>query len=201
MSPFLPWSERSKKWEPCALKLRSLDTKQPSDAQIYDPWVLAPLVQLHVMECSYQGLSAEETSYLQSLTKDWSGGVLATPLEDGRRVCMLNPMHPVRRNKVTLMEEISHCFLDHKPTKIIVRAGLGVRDYDKAIEQEAYGVGAAVLIPWRLFYPLLNAGRSIEELSNSFDVTPQLIQYRIKTCGASSLYAARQRRRLTVGSL
>lgn len=145
------------------------------------------------MECSYQGLSAEEISYLQSLTKGWSGGVLAAPLEDGRRVCMLNPMHAARRNKVTLMEEISHCFLDHKPTKIVVRAGLGVRDYDKAIEQEAYGVGAAVLIPWRLFYPLLDLGRSVEELSDIFDVTSQLIQYRIETCGASRLYAARQR--------
>lgn len=194
MSPFLPWSERSKKWEPCAIKLRSLDAQQTPSAHLFDPWRLAPLVGLNVMKCSYQGLTAIEAAYLQNLTRDWSGGVLAKPLQDGRKVCMLNPMHPLRRNKVTLMEEVSHCFLEHKPTKIIVKVGMGVRDYDKAIEQEAYGVGAAVLIPWRLLYPLLDAGSSVEELSEVFDVTTQLIEYRIKVCGASRLYAARQRK-------
>jgi hypothetical protein len=63
------------------------------------------------------------------------------------------------------------------------------------MEEEAYGVGAAVLLPWSLFFPLLNGGFTTDELAGEFDVTPELVGYRTKICGASSLYAARQRKR------
>jgi len=67
------------------------------------------------------------------------------------------------------------------------------RDFNKKQEQEAYGVGAAVLLPWRLFFPMLNGGDNFDCLSEAFDVTRELVQYRIKVCGASSLYSKRQR--------
>ena len=91
------------------------------------------------------------------------------------------------------MEEISHCFLGHKPTKVLVKGLAEVRDFDKRIEEEAYGVGAAVLLPWRSFFPLLDQGASQDELAEEFDVTPQLVLYRIKICGASRLFSARTR--------
>jgi hypothetical protein len=62
------------------------------------------------------------------------------------------------------------------------------------MEEEAYGVGAAVLLPWSLLFPLLNMGQTIEELAEEFAVTTDLVMYRIKICGASSLYASRQRK-------
>jgi len=106
-----------------------------------------------------------------------------------------------RRNKITLMEEIGHIHLRHAPSSLIPTAdGLQARDYIKAQEEEAYGVGAAALIPWGTFFPALNVGRTIDELTESYDVTPELIQYRIKITGASRLYQARQRAQRTTGA-
>ncbi len=194
MSDFLPWSERSKKWEPIAAKLRGL---VPCKRGVpFDPWMLAPRVGLCVIDCDFPGLSPEEKAHmLGGASSDWSGGVFAKPLPDGRRICMINPCHSHRRNKITLMEEISHCHLRHTPTLLTKKGDTRFRDFNKHMEEEAYGVGAAVLLPWSLLFPLLNAGYTIDELAEEFDVTTNLVVYRIKICGASSLYAARQRKR------
>ena len=58
-------------------------------------------------------------------------------------------------------------------------------------------MGAAVLMPWSLFFPRLNKGMSSVELSEDFDVTTQLVDYRIKVTGAMKLYEARQRVRVS----
>ncbi len=196
MGTFLPWSERSKKWEPEALKLRRLATPQTEDVLKFNPWKLAPEVGLHVVECEFPGLTNEERNHMTGGPNyRWSGGVYVHPLPNGRRICILNPNHPHRRNKITLMEEICHCFLKHSPSKLIVNGNATYRDFNETFEAEAYGVGAAVLLPWRLFFPLLNGGCTKEELADEFDVTPDLVMYRTKICGASALYASRQRKR------
>jgi Zn-dependent peptidase ImmA (M78 family) len=125
----------------------------------------------------------------------WSGGVLPKPLPNGRFICILNPTHHRRRNKITLMEEIVHVYRKHVPTGLRgIMPGLRVREYNKAQEMEAYGVGAAVLLPWSSFYYSLNSGRPIQEMAECYDVTMQLIQYRIKITGATNLYRSRCKR-------
>lgn len=192
---FVPFSKRSKKWEPLAEQLRRKVPRPDRDAVAFDPWKLAPAVGLTVIECSFQGLDPEEQSYLSNhASGDWSGGVFAETLPDGSRVCMLNPVHPQRRNKITLMEEISHCFLGHTPTKLVAKDRGRVRDYEKAQEEEAFGIGAAVLLPWSLFFGRINSGRPVEELAEEFEVSQDLIRYRIKICGAAHLYKLRNGR-------
>ena len=85
-----------------------------------------------------------------------------------------------------------------KNALLINSQGLLVRDYDQKQETEAYGVGAAVLLPWAMFFPKLNGGAGIEDLSEEFDVTTQLIEYRIKICGAMALFKSRQRHRNSI---
>ena len=194
MSKFLPWSERSKKWEPHAVSLRGL---VPCKRGVpFDPWKLAPQVGLYVVNYDFLGLTQEEKAHMVgTASSHWSGGVFAEPLPDGRRICIINPCHSHRRNKITLMEEICHCHLRHTPTRLTKVGDARFRDFNKQMEEEAYGVGAAVLLPWSLFFPVLNAGYTIDELAEEFVVTPDLVMYRIKICGASSLFAARQRKR------
>jgi hypothetical protein len=123
----------------------------------------------------------------------WSGGVYPELLPDGTKLCMLNPLQSPGRSRITLTEEICHCYFGHQPTAFVVNAqGLLVRDFNKKQEEEAYGVGAAVLLPWNLFFPLLNKGTGVEDLAEGFDVTTQLVEYRIKITGASALYRSRQ---------
>jgi Zn-dependent peptidase ImmA (M78 family) len=128
--------------------------------------------------------------------KQWSGGVYATPLPDGSRICILNSRHNPRRTKITLMEEVAHIYLKHTPTGLMRSTdGLRIRGYDKKQEQDAYGVGAAALLPWPAIFPAVNKGMTIAELAEQFEVSSELIDYRIKITGAYTLYKARQRSR------
>ena len=56
------------------------------------------------------------------------------------------------------MEEICHLFLGHSPTVLSLSGESRYRDFNKKQEHEVYGVGAPVLLPWRLFFPMLNEG-------------------------------------------
>jgi Zn-dependent peptidase ImmA (M78 family) len=194
MSPFVPFSDASKLWEPRAEELRRLIPQPSRDILPFDPWLLAPKVGLRVAECNFAGLTEAEKAYMHSLRGGhWSGGFVPTILPDGTKLCMLNPDQSYRRQKITLMEEIAHSFLGHSPTILSMSGESRYRDFNKRQEQEAYGVGAAVLLPWRLFFPMLNGGDNLDCLSEAFDVTRELVRYRIKVCGASSLYSKRQR--------
>ena len=191
----LPFSERSKRWESKAFGLSRLADIGPYEH--LDPWKLAPNLRLTVLDGSAALRNLSESNQRHLLGKgrfSWSGGVYPKPLPDGTFICILNPTHSKRRNKVTLMEEIAHSYLNHKPSGLrLLEDGLEVREYDKAQEQEAYGVGAAALLPWATFFPLVNSGRTIEQLAGHYDVTPDLISYRIKITGAFRIYQARQR--------
>ena len=94
------------------------------------------------------------------------------------------------------MEEIAHTHLNHVPSGLSpVAEGCIVRRFDREQEDEAYGVGAAALLPWQVLFRAVNAGRAIAELAEENDVTEDLIQYRIKITGAWRVYAARQQKR------
>lgn len=194
---FLPFSARGKSWEPKADGLRRLAGIAPHNS--LDPWKLASKVGLHILaitEEHLRQLQPDDRSHLLGRGRScWSGGVYPTPLPDGTRLCLLNPNGSYRRNKITLMEEIAHVHLGHEPTQLILRDdSVDIRDYNKAQEQEAFGVGAAALLPWPSFFNAINGGQCVQDLAEKYDVTTHLIQYRIKICGASRLYAARQKK-------
>jgi hypothetical protein len=166
-----------------------------------NPWGLAPEVALKVLDghAILSRLPAEVQSHLVGAGKNrWSGGVYPHPLPDGDLICILNPFQSHRRHKITLMEEITHIYLDHMPSGVSYAVpGIEVREYHKDQEAEAYGVGAAALLPWHSFFKALNAGQTIETLAELHNVAPDLIEYRIKVTGASNLYKSRQRIRKT----
>jgi len=192
---FLPFSICAKEWEPHALKLRSF--LRLSDGDLLDPYELAPVVGLKVMDAlKVCGLLEPEVSrhILETGKDSWSGGVLAEPLPDGSRICILNPTHSPRRRRITLMEEIAHVYLRHVPTELRRQAdGLRMRDYNVSQEGQAYGVGAAALIPWSSFFRQLNNGMRTSAMAERYQVSEALIRYRISITGASNLYHARQR--------
>jgi len=193
---YLPFSTRAQGWEPKALELRRLAGVGPTD--LLDPWKLAPKLGLAVLDINdaINNLNSDERNHLLGLgRKSWSGGVYPKPLPNGDHLCILNPTHSPRRNKITLMEEISHIHLKHIPSALKpISDGIKVRDYHVTQEQDAYGVGAAALLPWRTFFLAVNAGRTIEELAENYEVTTSLIEYRLKITAAFRVYQARQRK-------
>lgn len=192
---FLPFSQQAKKWEPIAIALRRL--AGVSDGELLDPCDLAGKVGLRLIDANFalEDFSAEDKRHLLIAARDhWSGGVLPQKLPDGSCVCILNPEHPRRRNRITLMEEIVHMHRRHAPTRLSESVpGLRVRGYDRAQEAEAYGIGAATLLPWSTFYHAVDAGTSLEEIGDCYDVTTQLVKYRVQITGAHHLYRSRCR--------
>lgn len=192
---FLPFSEQAKQWEPHGLALRRL--ARASARVLLDPWKLAPLVGLCVMDgqVALEALPEEMRTHLCNEANDlWSGGVYPVPLPDGKCICILNPYHSRRRSKITLMEEIAHKHLEHSPSKVMpLGNGFRFRDYDKTQEKDAYGVGAAALLPWVTFFSAIDSGSTVEKMAEVYDVTPHLIEYRIKVTGAHRLYQSRHR--------
>lgn len=193
---FLPFSQRAQVWEPIALQLRRLSAVK--DGSILDPEILAARVGLCLVDAhaALEGFSKPDQDHLLVTASDaWSGGVYPVPLPNGACICILNPNHPRRRNRITLMEEVVHIYRKHQPSGLRdVMPGLRVREYHKEHETEAYGVGAAVLLPWGQFYHQLDAGTPVADLAERFDVTEALIQYRIKVTGSSNLYRNRSSR-------
>jgi IrrE N-terminal-like domain len=194
--PFVPFTQRAKRWEPIAIALRQLACVEDGDN--VDPEGLAQNVRLPLFDarCALEGFPQRDRDHLLNTARDrWSGGVLPKPLPNGDVVCILNPTHPRRRNRITLMEEIVHVHRRHVPTGLReVTPGLRVREYNEAQEMEAYGVGAAVLLPWSSFYHALDSGQPIHTIADHYDVTAQLVEYRIKITGATNLYRNRSRR-------
>ncbi len=98
---------------------------------------------------------------------------------------ILNPKHGAARNNATLMEEVCHVFLGHKANRLSIVAqnkqGKTIaRDYNEADEEAAYAVGAAALVPYAALRRFVWAGKSSAEMGRHFNVSRDLIEYRLK---------------------
>lgn len=168
------------------------------DDQKLDPFRLAKYAKLLVVpfDAIASQLSAGALSQLIGEGKNsWSGGAASKRLPDGSKLIILNPTHGRNRQNATLMEEISHVFLGHKPSRLAIsardKAGkTRARDYNAEIEEEAYGTGAAALVPYSALKRLVEAGKTSAEIARHFGVSRALVEYRIKISRLWDIYKA-----------
>jgi IrrE N-terminal-like domain len=199
----LPPTEKRKQFELRALGLRDF-AGITSDQQL-DPFALASFAKLLVVDFdSIEDLSPESRAHLLGAASDeWSGGACSRPLPSGWRLVILNPAHGKQRNRATLMEEVAHVFLGHKPNRLAAithdkrsssdparRSKMLARDYNQTDEEAAYAVGAAALVPYAALRRLVMQGRFSREIARHFRVSRQLVEYRIK---ATHLWAEYKR--------
>ena len=158
-----------------------------NDEQRLDPFELAKYANLLVVTFEeIKGLSEEARRHLIGTGKDkWSGGAASRKLPDGRKLIILNPTHGKNRHNATLMEEISHVFLGHKPSRLAIETqnkdGKTIaRDYNADIEEEAYSTGAAALVPYASLKKLVIDGMTAAQIARHFNVSRALVEYRIK---------------------
>ena len=198
----LPDSRKSREYELRALGLRDFaGLRTPLDR--LDPFSLARYARLIVATFDEIAplLSKEARDHLLGSGKDeWSGGASSKVLPDGSKLIVLNPTHSPNRQRATLMEEISHVFLGHKPSRLAVDAKTNdgktkARDYDAAIEEQAYSVGAAALVPFEGLRDLVLKGNSSREICKHFGVSRQLVEFRIKTTRLWKDYLSQQETR------
>ena len=158
------------------------------DEQPLDPFQLARYARLFVASFDEirESLSEETVKHLTGEGKDsWSGGAASHKLPDGSRLIILNPTHSRNRHNATLMEEVCHVFLGHQPSRLAIesRNSAGkiiARDYNAAIEEEAYATGAAALVPYTALRRFIYGGKTSAEVARHFRVSRALVEYRIK---------------------
>jgi hypothetical protein len=191
----LPPTQKGRHHEIRALGLREFAGLRRDDQRL-DPFKLAHYAKLFV--ASYDQieplLSEETKAHLTGSGKDsWSGGAASHTLPDGTKLIILNPTHGRNRQNATLMEEVCHVFLGHKPSRLAIeRRGkdgkIIARDYNHAIEEEAYSTGAAALVPYTALRRMVESGKTVHEIARHFYVSRALVEYRIKVSRLWDLY-------------
>ncbi|MBL8189693.1 MAG: ImmA/IrrE family metallo-endopeptidase [Acidobacteria bacterium] len=181
-------SDKFCQFERLALRVRSFAGLTGIHDRL-DPYALAESVGLRVVPLdSISGLSDETKALLQSPTSGaWSGG--ATPiLPDGTRVVILNPSHSETRKMATLMEEICHVLLGHQHSELTTatETSEASRTHHQQIEEEAYSVGAAALLPYRALACYLSRGFTIKTIATHAGVSQALVRYRIRVLKLSA---------------
>ncbi len=162
-----------------------------------DPFRLAKFANLLVVDFDQIKNLSKTTRerLLGSASEEWSGGACSHALADGRRIVILNPNHGPARTNATLMEEISHVFLGHQPSRLKVLAtneqGRTVaRDYRASDEEAAYATGAAALVPFAPLRKSVLGGQSSTQIARHFRVSRELVEYRLKVTRLWRLYKA-----------
>jgi uncharacterized protein DUF955 len=193
----LPPGEKWRQFELKAMGLRDFGRLR-SDAPL-NPFDLARFANLFVVDIErIKDLSSQSRELLLgSASEEWSGGACSRPLPDGRRIVVLNPNHGPARTNATLMEEICHVFLGHKPNRLAViadeeRGQTLARDYRKLDEEAAYAIGAAALVPFAALRRAVLAGTSAADIARHFRVSRDLIEYRLKVTRLWRTYKSAQ---------
>lgn len=169
--PGTRWCEYEKR----ALEIRRLVSLRPD--QPLDPFHLANLLQFQILRLSELDQLPADLRHSLRDPKLWSGAALRLP-DQGSVLILLNDCQSPRRLRATLMEEICHLLLGHPPSRLTPEQPSG-RTFARHIEEEAYAIGAAALVPYAGLRQLIPRHPSIELLANHFFVSRALLRYRL----------------------
>lgn len=126
----------------------------------------------------------------------WSAiGLGASPVT-GEELIVVNSTHHVHRQRASIMEEVVHIVLGHPKTELVRDAGgvVRTRPYNNAVEDEAYSVGAACVLPWpELFTAVSRRADPIPAIAERYSVSADYVRFRILRAGLGRVYTARQR--------
>ena len=182
----LPPTQKGRHHEIRAQGLREFAGLRRDDQRL-DPFKLARFAKLLVVPFeTIEALSVEtRTQLLEGGRDKWSGGAASHKLPNGQKLIILNPTHGKNRHNATLMEEVCHVFLGHKPSRLAIEnrdkdGNVIARDYNEAIEEEAYSTGAAALVPFRGLKNLISSGKTSAQIARHYNVSRALVEYRIK---------------------
>lgn len=168
---FLFWAENQAQALRKTLQLKPLDN--------LNPFELAYRLGLTVITIyDVASLSDDIIHQLQIVDSDgWSAGTICLP--NGQKIVVMNPKHAITRQRITLMEEITHVYLNHRPTTLkTISDSLAFRNYNEDCEKEAYWVGAASLLPRSVLIHAQKNNIAKSTLSKQYSVSEKLVTFR-----------------------
>lgn len=142
------------------------------------PWELAEALPAHVFFPEDFG---DDDLARRLRQVKWDGFAFCCE-GDETLMIVLNPARSEKRQMATLMEEISHHLLRHTPCSISPSPDTGFheRSYDRAQEDEAYDLGAAILLPKERIQRDVSEKRNASEIAAAHGCSEELVVYRIK---------------------
>jgi IrrE N-terminal-like domain len=186
-SHFLPFiNGEASRIELCALAAKAC-YGAPLAAPL-DPWKAAEQVGVILRGQEYlDGLAPEiRGQILGEGSAHWSAGTLVCP---PHAMIILNPTHAIQRQRLTLAEELAHLAMGHPPSSIDPE--LGIRTHSQSIEEEAYGVGGAMLLPYRSLFNAVKSRDTEEAIAARHSLSVRFVRYRINRTGLRNMYRKR----------
>jgi hypothetical protein len=160
-----------------------------ADREAIDPWGVARAAGVPIVDRPEQfAVLGEELCdvILGEFAACWSAATLPGPAGP---LIVANYQHSRTRLRVTLAEELAHLVIGHPPSEI--DKATGMRTYSSTVEEEAFGVGGALVMPYQPLFDLVNRGVEIDSIARQFEVSPQLANYRVNRAGLRKVYARR----------
>lgn len=138
------------------------------------------------------------TAALYQLTKkDPSGWLAVTICIEDMSLIITNDQHSVERQNNSIMHELSHLMLEHKPAQVFVSSTgqMLLSEYDPVQEEEANCLSSTLLVPRDALLHILAQGYDIAAAAAHFRVTVDLLRMRINLTGVERQLASRRRYR------
>lgn len=148
---------------------------------VLDVWRLADAVLAHVF---FPDDVVDPDLADRVVRVNWDGFAFQFDGEPHLMV-LLNPARPERRQHATLLEELAHHVLRHPPSRIYKDpvTGLRRRAYNRSQEQEAYELGAMLLLPKEVIqHHVKVAHGTAAELADRHRCSIDYVEFRIKRC-------------------
>lgn len=127
-----------------------------------------------------------DTATREYLTQHDPDAWSAVTVGNGKRhLIVLNSAHPTTRQQNSLMHELAHLIIGHKPARLdITPDGMMVLStYNKDNEEEANWLAAALLLPREALLSARKRGLSDEDAAAHYGCSVKLFQFRINTTG------------------
>lgn len=132
----------------------------------------------------------------------WSAVTLQLP--EGC-VVIVNSAHSSRRQTSSIMHELSHLVLKHKPARVDVseKEHLLLSSHDKNQEEEANWLAGTLLLPRPALVAIKRQGLSEETACRRYGVSTDMLRWRLAVTGVKAQFEAitRKRRRSRTATL
>ena len=148
---------------------------------VLDPSLL--VAHLDVALFHLRDLIIDDDVALQRARRAGFDGLASFHPGSGRPLIIINCGKPRRRRLATLMEELAHLLLGHEPCVIAPDPHLGLvcRSFDLSQEQEAYDLGAALLLPKeRIQRDVKELKLLVDQIADEHACSEELVCYRIR---------------------
>jgi Zn-dependent peptidase ImmA (M78 family) len=150
-----------------------------------DPWQFAEHLGVFVLNVENVGLEEKHANQLLNIDPgSWSGFTIK---EGPNHFVLLNPKHPLTRQRNTMMHELSHIKLHHRAQRVeISESGSGLMllsDYPADQEDEADWLAGALLLPRDALYSHRASGKSAQQIADFYGVSKELCNWRLRMTG------------------